>query len=68
MTSADEKRRKSPSLGMALRIQSATGGMVTLADWPKLAEIAYAFHENERGDEMSRLQGPDKSTPSKVAG
>jgi len=46
LLSTEADRRKSPSLALALKIQSATGGAVTVADWPKLAEIGKAIQNS----------------------
>lgn len=45
ITNIKSANPKSPSLGAALKIQDATGGSVSVADWPKLAEIANAVHK-----------------------
>lgn len=57
ITAAEPEKRKSPSLQTALRIQKATGGKVSVSDWPKLAEIAKAVHEEKRGHDPASVQG-----------
>ena len=57
ITATDPIRRKSPSLGMALRLQRATDGAVCVHDWPKLAEVADAVHGIKVGGATSNVQG-----------
>ena len=64
ITATDAKKRKSPSLAMALKLQKATHGEVAVSDWPKLAEVAAAVHELKRGNADAIRQ---EHTPKGVA-
>jgi len=57
ITAKDPDKRKSPSLAMAVKLEAATNGAVSVADWPKLAEVANAVHGLRRGDAASIRQG-----------
>jgi len=50
---------------MALKLQAATRGAVSVADWPKLAEVANAVHGLKRGDTGAIRQAPlsESGTP-----
>jgi len=65
ITAKDADKRKSPSLEMALKLQTATRGAVSVADWPKLAEVANAVHGLKRGDTGAIRQAPlsESGTP-----